>query len=388
MTRVFIRADLNVPLEKGTLQDYRLQAILPTIDYVLKKQHKVILATHIGRPKAFDETLSTKILVPWFQSHNYKITHCTDLMKAIEKSHHNADEILLLENLRFFRGEQQTNHEFAQLLAQCADYYINDAFGLLHRADTSVTLLPELFDNNHKSFGLLFKKEIAQLTKLKENPQQPFITVLGGSKAETKIKVLEQFLVQPKNRRVTKILIGGALANTFLLAEGFTVGQSLVEPKLLPFVQRFLMQAEQQVEIILPIDVACVTTIGTPPTYNDISDIPHNAIIVDIGPKTINLFSQEIARAKTVFTNGTVGLYENPLYQTGTREVLTAIAHTPNSIVGGGDTVGAVYHYGLEQQITFLSTGGGATLSFLASTNPQKEFETLQAIPCTTLNDA
>lgn len=330
--KVFLRADLNVPTkDKKIVQDYRLHAILPTINEIKKAGNKIILATHIGRPPAadhtnfFDENLSTKILVPWFEQHGYEIEYEMDLLKAIEKSKQHPKKILLLENLRFFNGERQTNLEFAQLLAQLADSYVNDAFGLLHRNDTSVTLLPEQFPPDKRSFGLLVKKELQELTKLKENPEQPYIVILGGNKSETKLKLLHKLLEQPESTRPEKILLNGLLA------------QALTQPP--------------HKNVLLPID-----------TQTD-----RNNNIFDIGPKTIELFKKEIARAKTIFANGTMGAYEQPEYETGSKAILQAIADSSAyTVIGGGDAVAATFQFGLEKKMDFLSTGGGATLAFLA----------------------
>jgi len=340
--RVFLRADLNVPIkDKKVMQDYRLRSILPTINAIQTDGNKVILATHIGRPDAssrknfFDENLSTKILVPWFEQHGYSIDYEIDLLKAIEKSNRNPEKILLLENLRFFNGEQQTNVEFAKLLAQLADSYVNDAFGLLHRSDTSITLLPQEFDPDHRSFGLLVKKELQTLTALKENPQQPFLIILGGNKGETKLRALDTLLGKPKQTRPETILIGGAIAQDFP--------------------ENLLKKAKQNsVTVVLPVD-----------TQKD-----NNKNIVDIGPKTIELFKKEIARAKTIFANGTMGICETKEHETGSREILQAVADSnATTIIGGGDAVAATFQFGLESKMSFLSTGGGATLAFLANAN-------------------
>jgi len=380
--RVFLRADLNVPLKNKTImQDYRLQAILPTIDYIQKNGGKVILATHIGRPPAlskknfFDENLSTRILIPWFEQHGYTIDYEIDLIKAIKKSNQHPDQILLLENLRFFNGEQQTNNEFAQLLAQCGDVYVNDAFGVSHRQDTSVTLLPEQFDDDHRSLGLLFEKELKTLMTLKQKPLQPFVVVLGGSKAATKITGLDKLLDAPIASRPNSILIGGAIANTFLQAQNFNVGKSNVEENLVHVARNFLKKAEQSnVKALLPIDV-CIAPPQSdkPPTPCNISSIPSDQMIVDIGPQTIKLFTKEINRAKTIFSNGTMGIYENKNYETGSREILKAIANADtNSIIGGGDTVAATFQFNLKNKMNFLSTGGSATLNFLAQPTHNK----------------
>lgn len=375
--RVFLRADLNVPIENNKIiQDYRLESILPTIDYIQKQGGKVVLTTHIGRPtpgnKAnfFDANFSTKILADWLKDKGYSVDHEVDLLQAIEKSKEDFDQILLLENLRFFHGEKEVDYEFAQLLAQLADVYVNDAFGIIHRTDTSVTLLAEQFDAQNRAFGLLIEKEIEELTKLKENPEQPFVIALGGSKVKTKIKVLEQFLEQQDSRRVKTILTNGLIAQA-LKSTGF-----LEKAK------------DYNVNVITPVDV-CVTseTLDQPATVYDANKIPEDKVIVDIGPKTIEMFKKEIGQAKTIFASGTMGMYEKAEYANGSREILQAIADSDAySVVGGGDVVAAAHLFDLEKNMNFLSTGGGATLAFLASKNPQEELAALK-ICCITSND-
>lgn len=347
--RIFLRADLNVPLLKvppsrnqDTFDDFKLQSILPTIEFLQKEapRSKIILATHIGRPDAkgqknfFDENFSTKMFVDWFEKRGFSVDYEIDLKKAIEKSKIDDGKILLLENLRFYNGEKETNNSFAEFLAQLADVYINDAFGILHRNDTSITLLPQQFEPKNRFLGPLFKKEILSLTKLKENPEQPFIAILGGNKLETKLPLIKHFCEQPEKNRVTKILFGGTLA------------------------QHLNNLDECGIKIILPVDdTSC-----------------------DIGPETITLFEKEIAGAKTIFLNGTMGIYENKDCATGTKKILEAIYNeNAYTVIGGGDAVAAANMFLPDNSKNiFLSTGGGAALAFLTSKNPEEDFETLQ----------
>jgi len=336
--RVFLRADLNVPLgDKGILSDFRLQSILPTIDYIKKNGGKVVLATHIGRPPAgkvknyFDEKFSTKRLMPWFEERGYEVDYEIDLKQAIEKSDQDFDRILLVENLRFFNGERETSESFAELLARLGDVYVNDAFGVWHREDTSVTLLPEQFDEEKRAFGLLAEKEIKTLSKLRDEHEQPFVVVLGGNKGRLKLNLLERFIDLPGEKRVKTALIGGAIAQNFPNA---------------------LMDKAKQygVEILLPVD-----GVG-------------DGVVYDIGPKTVDIFCKKIAEAKTIFANGTMGVYEQEEFETGTKKILKAIAESAAySVIGGGDAVAATFKFGLDKQMSFLSTGGGATLAFLAT---------------------
>lgn len=342
MERVFLRADLNVPLDGTTIiDDHKLLEILPTIEKLKANGNKIILATHIGRPtpgdKAnfFEASLSTKLLIPWLESHGLIIDYEIDLLIAAKKSRSEPNKILLLENLRFFKGERETNQEFARLLAQCADSYVNDAFGVIHRTDTSVTLLADEFPKEKRSFGPLVEKELNSVKKLKDDPQQPFVIVMGGSKIETKIEVIDQFLEQPNNKRVRTILIGGAISNS-------------------PLTQKLLEKAKKyDVNIILPID-----------------SVKKNNQVVDIGPETINLFTEEIKKSKTIFANGTMGIYEQESSSLGSKKILEAIAiYSKNSFIGGGDAVAATYKFGLASKMKFLSTGGGAFLTCLAVKN-------------------
>jgi len=357
--RVFLRADLNVPLKNGNIvQDFRLQSILPTIKDIQQKGNKVILATHIGRPQAqtqtnfFDENLSTKIMVDWFIKHGFKITYEPDLIKAKLLSKGNVDEILLLENMRFFNGEQGTPEErkaFAALLKDLADFYVNDAFALFHRNDCSVTKLPQLFDPKNRSYGLLFKKEVEQLTKLKENVAQPFVLVVGGKKIKSKIPMLQNFLTT--KAKPAAILIGGAIAYTFLHAQEIDVGSSPVEQKYIGLAKTLLEQAEKAgVKVLLPEDHVVI-----------------NGTYGDIGPKTIKRFCDTIKTAKTIFINGTMGWYEKEGMQKGTKKMLACIVQNKDAykVAGGGDCIAAIHLFNLKQSFDFLSTGGGATLHFL-----------------------
>ncbi len=340
--RVFLRADLNVPIDnKEIMQDYRLKGILPTIKYIQEHGGKVILATHIGRPEAaketnyFDKKLSTQILIPWFEKNNFKIKLERDLIDAEAESHKDFDQILMLENLRFFNGEKgdvKERSRLAQLLYNTADIHINDAFGLTHRKDCSVTDLPKLFEPSKQGFGLLIEKEIKALNKLKEEAKQPFLLILGGNKIEDKIKILDNFLKQPKANRIQTILIGGKVDESF--------------------VKDFLEFAKkEEINIFLPED------------YIKIDGIP-----VDIGPKTIKTFENVIKTAKTIFVNGSMGIYEKPESAEGTKAILKAIcASDAYTVAGGGDCVAAIYKFGLQDKFDFLSTGGGATLAYLGN---------------------
>ncbi len=415
--RVFLRADLNVPLNPSTelrangdkkdlnapikdgkiLQDFKLQKILPTIKYIQNRGGKVILATHLGRPEAksqtnfYDENLSTKILMPWFEEREYQIKLERDLETADIWSREDFSEILLLENLRFFNGEQGTKDEqerFAQILSNLADVYVNDAFGLIHRNDCSVTMLPKKFSASKRCFGMLIEKEIKNLDKLKKDINQPFTIVLGGNKIKDKIELLNNFLeIKEKNRpqpiSIGSILIGGAIANTFLKAQGIEVGKSLIEEDALSFAKEFLQKAkEKSLNVLLPKDFLTVKELDQPKTEHTQKDsIQSDEICVDIGKETIKEFEEEIKKSKTIFTNGSMGIYANPEFATGSKKILDCIANSDAfSVAGGGDCVAAIYIFDLQDKFNFLSTGGGATLKYLACKYPLEDLKTFKVI--------
>lgn len=390
--RVFLRADLNLPLNglDGTsVSQARLTALVPTLAAIQEGGGKVILATHIGRPAArqnthlIDERLSTKLLIPALEHQGFKVDFEPDLLMAAKKSHQAIDSILLLENLRFFQGEQEPSPAFAQLLAATADVYVNDAFGLIHRNDTSVTLLPELFACNNRAAGLIIEKEIATLTTLTKAPAQPFMLVVGGCKVKDKIRILETFLEAPERKRATTIIIGGALAMPFLKANGHSVGASHCDQADAMVASNIIAQAQKRgVQIILPTDVLIASQVGKcSGEIYPITDIPENGVCVDIGPASTALFAEHLARATTIFANGTMGIYEYPEYQKGTNGILASIAANKGlTIIAGGDTVAAAQHIGIADKVTFCSTGGGATLAFLAAHDLYEELPALKAL--------
>ena len=387
--RVFLRADLNVPIKDGIIQqDHRLQAILPTIKYIKEKGGKIILGTHIGRPKAqsqtnfFDEHLSTEIIQQWFENEKFSTELEHNLKRAKEKSMENFETILLLENLRFYNGEQATNDEFAKMLSGLADIYINDAFGVMHRNETSVSLLANHFEPGTKACGLLVAKEIEQLSRLKSNPEQPFTIVIGGNKISDKIAMLLKFLEQPNEQRVKSILMGGAIANTFLKSQNYNIGKSLYEEKALKIANSFLQKAAKyDVNVFLPVDVKATAPDLPSPQSFMLGQIPENAKIIDIGLQTIQTFGKELGKAKTILINGTMGIYEEPGGASGTMGILKAIPEKKVfSLVAGGDSVAAAHKFNCTENISFLSTGGGATLAFLSSQKPEETMPGLASL--------
>ncbi|QQR49287.1 phosphoglycerate kinase [bacterium] len=389
--RVFVRADLNVPLsDKVIVNDFRLTALLPTLDYLLENDAKVVLATHLGNPEAlsrsnyFDENLSSSLLVEWFEKRGYHIIYEIDLLKAEAKSHTDRHAILLIENLRFFHGEKESKsaNTFADLLKNLADCYVNDAFALMHRNDTSTTLLPQRFNTEDRSIGFLVEKELTMLTSIKEKPQQPYVMILGGNKVKDKIDLLKNILKRPRYAMPQSFLIGGAMAHAFLQAQGYHIGQSIVDMSAVEFARNFLHKADElQISINLPHDALVTFGDSYPTDYYNIDAIPSNGTIVDIGPGTIEMFSQDIAKATTIFANGTMGIYEDPAYAQGTSKILHAIANSQAlSVIGGGDTVAAIFANNLQTEIDFLSTGGGATLAFIATDFAEQSLPGLKAL--------
>jgi phosphoglycerate kinase len=364
--RVFVRADLNVPTEHGhIIADHRLIALLPTLELIKRKGGRIILATHKGRPSTPNDNDSTKILVPWFKRAGFVITYEPDLEHAYVTSKMNFGDILLLENLRFFPGEKDNTMNFAHQLARLGDYYVNDAFGVLHRTDTSITITPTLFAPNKRTIGLLVEKEIQTLNKLLENPKRPFVLILGGAKIKDKLPLIASFLPQ-----VDTILLCPALVFTFLHAHNTPVGKSLIDSSVLAESIDILNQAQKnKVRIVFPVDYQVAhETFDGPVSYISSTDIPSNAVGVSIGPKTAQLFAHEIEKAHTVFLNGVMGNEHNKETLFGMHAVLQAMATNSDAltVVGGGDSVAVTQELGFADKIDYCSTGGGATLSYLS----------------------
>lgn len=384
--RVLLRADFNAPIKnKQITHDYRLKATLPTINYIQEQGGKVVLITHLGRPKnhQFDENLSTRIVANWLEEQGYLVDYEIDLMQAIEKSNTNQNSILIIENIRFFGGEKEVNINFAQLLARLGDIYINDAFGVIHRADTSLTLLAEQFTQGAKACGLLIEKEMKELDQLKKNPQQPFFMILGGSKLEDKIGMIEQLAEQEKSSRVNTIIAGGLIGQILLAAQQQMNPPLQATPEALAHAQKALQIIQDfDISLVLPTDFLVIDNkTDTPAQVYSLDKIPAQAACVDIGPETIKNFVSLITQAKAIFANGTMGIYEQAEYTKGTQAVFTACADSSAyRLIGGGDAVTATFQYGLADKMNYLSTGGGATLAYLATHNPANDLPGLRAL--------
>jgi phosphoglycerate kinase len=368
--RVFLRADLNVPLSDGNIRnDFRLTSILPTIDYILNKQGSIVLATHIGRPKNQEPELSTQLLIPWFKQRGYTIQFVQNIstiatMKIIPQ------QILLLENLRFFPGEKNGDIVFAQELARTAQYYINDAFGTIHEHECSTTLLPYDFSENRRSIGLLMKKELQAFDALTENSAHPFLAILGGGKIKDKIPLISSLL-----HKVDTVALYPAICFSFLKALGKPVGKSLVDDTILDTCKKIILEAEfANVSYLFPVDYQItynVSSLDSPLILSlskDADNFPDNAIGISVGPKTVELISKEINRAKTVFLNCAMGFSECPATQQSTRDIIEAMTQSSaKTIIAGGDSVDIALQTEHYQNITHLSTGGGAALAYLSN---------------------
>jgi phosphoglycerate kinase len=361
--KVFLRADLNVPLKNGTiLNDFRLQSIVPTLNYLLKNNNMIILVTHIGRPKGYDKNLSTELLIPWFKEHHYNIAFAPTI-KNVLSTPFQEKCIVLLENVRFFPEEQDPNPLFAKQLAQTADYYVNDAFGTLHKNDCSITLLPYEFSENRRTIGFLVEKELSVLDTLAHNPQKPFIAILGGKKIKEKIPLIKNLL-----HTTDTILLCPALCFSFLATLNKPFGKSLIEESTFSLCKNIIIEAQDHhVDIVFPQDYQIAENIvdGTL-SYTQASQFPSNAIGISIGPKTVDLFIQKINAAQTIFFNCAMGFAERPETRQSTYALLHAMAKAQGvTVVAGGDTIEAIFTAGVADNIDHLLSGGGAALAYL-----------------------
>ncbi|QRN94069.1 phosphoglycerate kinase [Archangium violaceum] len=368
--RVFIRVDFNVPLEgKRITDDTRIREALPTIRRALEMGGKVILASHLGRPKGPEpkfslEPVANRLIELLGPKHEVILADdCVgDGVRKLVKDLKDG-QVLMLENLRFHKEEEGNDETFARELASFADVYINDAFGTAHRAHASTAgMVPFV---KEKGAGMLMRKELEYLGGALKNPAKPFVAILGGAKVSDKIKVIESLL--PK---VDALLIGGAMAYTFLKAQGIEVGKSRVEEDKLSLATRMLEAAQRlKTSLVLPVDHVCSTEPSDKGEAREVADraIPADLMGLDIGPKTRAMYSEHIRSAKTVVWNGPMGMFEVEKYAAGTRSVAESMAINKDAItiVGGGDSAAAVNEMGMASKLSHVSTGGGASLEFL-----------------------
>ncbi len=376
--RVLCRVDFNVPLKNGEIEDdTRIRAALPTIEWLVSHQARVILCSHLGRPKG--EVVERFRLKPVAARLETLLGQPVTALGAITgrdvESRIGAmrdGDVVLLENLRFDPREEANDSEFSQELADLADLYVNDAFGAAHRAHASTEGVAHLLP---ASLGLLIQREVDALSALMDAPGHPFVAIIGGAKVSDKLAVLQNLL-----DRVDHLLIGGGMANTFLLAQDHEVGTSLVEPDLVDTAKALMAEAERRnVSIGLPTDVIVAESIEADSGDTvSLDAIDAREAIFDIGPESAAAYAEIIAGAKTVFWNGPLGVAENPAFAGGTATVARAVAGAGGyTVIGGGDSVSAIEHLGLADRIDHISTGGGASLEFLEG----KSLPGIAAIP-------
>ena len=372
--RVFIRCDFNVPQDEfgNITDDRRIRASLQTIRYCIDRDCKVILASHAGRPKGngYEEKYSLKVV-------EKRLNTLLKIKKALYMAEDvvgpdakakaaklEAGEVLLLENLRFEAGETANDEAFAKELADYADIYVNDAFGACHRKHASIYAITEFFDKEHRAAGFLMSKEVNFFGKVINNPSRPFIAVVGGSKVSGKLQALTQLI-----QKVDKVIIGGGMAFTFLKAQGYEIGNSLVENDLLDEARAIMYKAKKRkVKFYLPVDVVVAPEFAEDSItkYLPAQEIPEDWMGLDIGPASSRLFREALNDAQTIIWNGPMGVYEMDKFSKGSFMMSHHIAEThATTIVGGGDTADVAQRAGDVDEMTFVSTGGGASLELI-----------------------
>ncbi len=366
---ILVRVDFNVPLDEKTgaiTDDTRIQATLPTIKYLIERKARVILISHLGRPKGkvVDELRLTVLAQRLSQILGQQVGVATNCIgPEVEKSVESLEsgDVLLLENLRFHSDEETGSASFAQALSRLADIFVNDAFGTSHRAHASIASIANYLP---AVAGLLLEKEVDTLGGILENPAHPFAALLGGAKVSDKVGMLENII-----NKVDSVLIGGGMAATFLKAKSYEVGSSLVESDRLNFAVKLMEDvAKNGVSLFLPVDVIIANELSDEAKVKAVSieNIPPHSGIVDIGPQTIKNFSEELRGCKTIFWNGPMGIHEIPQFAEGTKNMAKLLANLDaTTIIGGGSTAEVITEMKLANKVSFVSTGGGASLRFL-----------------------
>ena len=371
--KVIVRVDFNVPLDAKfhVTDDTRIRAAIPTIKKITQGGGAVILMSHLGRPKAgFEEKFSLKHICSKLEELLGKsVSFASDCIGEIAQSavrEMKSGDVLLLENLRFYKEEEAGNVEFAEKLAALGDMYMNDAFGTAHRAHASTAVIAQFFHEN-KLFGYVMQGEIDAIDRVMQHPEHPVLAIMGGAKVSSKIAIIENVL-----SKVDHLIIGGGMTFTFIKAQGGEIGSSLVEDEQLTLALELLKKAkEMDVEIHLPVDAVIADKFAADANtqITAVDAIPSGWMGLDIGPKTIEVFTKTINSCKTILWNGPMGVFEMAAFENGTRQLAMAIVEaTKNgsfSLVGGGDSVAAVNQFGIAQKVSYVSTGGGALLEYM-----------------------
>ncbi len=371
--KVLIRVDLNVPLDKNfeVTDETRIKAALSTIRKVIDDGGSAILLSHLGRPKGFDQSCSLKHLIPRLNELLGRDIHfAPDCIGDIAR--HKADqlkpgEVLLLENLRFHPEEKEGDQNFGEELAALGTFYINDAFGVAHRAHTSTATIAEFFEADKRSLGYLIEREIQNLDHILETPGRPMTGIIGGTKVSGKINTIFRLL-----ERIDRLLIGGGMTYTFVKARGGNVGDSVVEADKLQMAEDIMRKADERgVDLYIPTDSIIADEFSNEANTDQcrVDDIPEGWMGMDLGNETIQTYRQVIEGSKSILWNGPMGVFEKPNFEQGTRAVAESVVKATRegafSLVGGGDSVGALQRFGMVDEVSFVSTGGGAMLEFI-----------------------
>jgi phosphoglycerate kinase len=361
--RALARVDLNLPIEEGeVVNDFRLKAILPTIDYLIKERAAVILISHLGRPQCRDEKFSMKPVAERLAEALKKEVKFFDdyLNPAVKEKikQFQPGQVALLENLRFYPEEEKNEPQFAEQLADLADIFVEDGFGVVHRAHASTVGIPKYLPH---CAGLLLEKEIKILSRIVKNPQRPLVVLIGGAKISSKIKVVRSFLEKADN-----LLLGGALANTVISAKGFAIGRSICEEEMVEEVKK-LNLTDTKLHIPVDVIVSASAEGKAPARIAPVGNTEEEEMILDIGPDTIDIFSNIISQAKTVVWSGPMGLFEVDKFSAGSKEIAQIVAKSRAfKVIGGGDSINLLGKLNFLDKIDHVSTGGGAMLNFLA----------------------